>query len=138
MSVRRNLSVLKGFYISAHSRRRDFFSWKWRLFVMLLVAAVALVINDYVHDKYALAAAYTIDPQTGGTTEFVLADKLFNWFMTGTLFGIIALAALYEGEFVLGLRKMIRQVGKGAAEAGKSLGKTFEGGGRKGVKRPKR
>ncbi len=119
----KKLGVLKNYYISAHGIRRDFYNWKWRLFVALLAALVILYINDYVQDKYALTAVYHVNPQGGlAPADYTLSGKIFNWFMTGMLFGIIALAVLYEGEFILGLRKMINHF---EHDAGRAVGNAF-------------
>ena len=42
--------------------------------------------------------------------QFILADKLFYWFMIGALFGIIAIGMIFEGEFLLGLRNISREL----------------------------
>lgn len=119
----KKLGVLKNYYVSAHGIRRDFYNWKWRLFVALLAALVILYVNDYLQDKYALTVVYNVNPQGGILpADYTLAGKIFNWFMTGTLFGIVLLAALYEGEFILGLRKMMNRVERNAERA---VGKAF-------------
>jgi len=108
MGFRKKLGVLKNYYASAHGIRRDFFNLKWRLFVILLAALLVLFVNDYLQNKYAATAVIAISPDgTADAAPYALPDKLFNWFMTGVLFGIVALGVLNEGEFILGLRRMI-------------------------------
>ncbi|MEM4255043.1 MAG: hypothetical protein QXR53_01805 [Candidatus Norongarragalinales archaeon] len=109
------MKILRGYYISAHRQRMDFFNWKWRLFVILLASLLVLFINDYLQAKYVGTVAF--EAKADGSLEaaaYAMPDKLFNWFMTGVLFGIVALAVLYEGEFILGLRKMIARFEKQA------------------------
>src|SRR3989344_3410070 len=111
--VLKKLRVLRGYYVSAHKMRTDFFNWKWRLFIILIAALALLFINDYLQYKYTSAIVQEIQPDgTLAAADYALSGKLFNWFMTGVLFGIIALAALYEGEFILGLRKMAKSLEK--------------------------
>ncbi len=124
MSFSKKLGVLKNYYLSAHGIRRDFYNWKWRLFIIFLACLVILFINDYLQGKYVATVAF--EAKADGTLEaasYAFADKLFNWFMTGVLFGIIALAVLYEGEFILGLRKMISKFEKQAqSQVGRMAG----------------
>ncbi|HIH20364.1 TPA: hypothetical protein HA244_03795 [Candidatus Micrarchaeota archaeon] len=136
------LSVLKGYYISAHSRRRDFYNWKWRVFLIFLAVLTVLFVNDYLQAKYVDTAVNKINADGSITAApYAIADRLFYWFMTGVLFGVVALAVLNEGEFILGLRRMVRSLAKGERQAesraGRLLGKmgsTLSGGKRKKVK----
>ncbi|MFH1056330.1 MAG: hypothetical protein V1717_00840 [Candidatus Micrarchaeota archaeon] len=113
MAFRKRMGVLKGYYVSAHRRRMDFYSWKWRVFLILLAGLIALFVNDYLQVKYA--AVVPFEAKADGTleaTSYTMAARLFNWFMTGVLFGIITLAIMYEGEFILGLNKMVSKFEK--------------------------
>lgn len=149
MAFRKKIGVLRDYYVSAHKRRMNYFNLKWRLFVILLAVASILVVNDYVHDKYALAVVYNVDPQGGGLNPagYTLAGKMFDWFMTGVLFGIVALGVLNEGEYVIALRKIAAELERGAEKTvektvglgvAKNIAKAFGQGGRKNVKRPKK
>lgn len=125
MATGRRLKILRGYYISAHRTRMDFYSWKWRLFVILLAGLAILFINDYLQTKYVGTVAF--EAKADGSLEaasYTVGDKLFNWFMTGMLFGIVALAILYEGEFILGLRKMVVRFEK---QAGRGVERTLRG-----------
>lgn len=127
MALKRKLGILGGYYVSAHRRRMDFYSWKWRLFIILLAALLALFINDYLQTKYELAVVYQVNP-AGALQEvdYTLAQKLFNWFMTGTLFGIVVLAVMYEGEFIIGLFKIVSRFEKQAErQVGTRIGRAF-------------
>ena len=118
--VLKKLKTLKAYYIFAHRKRVDFYSWKWRLFIILFAALLALFINDYLQAKYASSVVFEIrEDGSLQAAEYALSDKLFNWFMTGILFGIIAHAVLNEGEFLLGLNRMIKTIEK---SAGKEVG----------------
>lgn len=111
----KKLGVLKNYYLSANGIRRNFYSWKWRLFVALLAALVILSVNEYLQTKYAATAVLQINADgNAGEAPYTLPDKMFNWFMTGVLFGIVALAVLYEGEFILSLRRMIARFERNA------------------------
>ncbi len=136
MGFRKKLGVLKNYYMSAHGIRRDFFNWKWRLFVILLAALLVLFVNDYLQGKYAGTAVIAISPDgTADAAPYTLPDKLFNWFMTGMLFGIVALAVLYEGEFILGLRRMVVHFEK---QAERGVQRALGGQRRKNVKHRKK
>ena len=125
MAFSKKIKTLRGYYVSAHEKRMQFYSWKWRLFAVLLAVLIVLFVNDYLQAKYAPTVVYTLSPDGSiSPASYTLADKLFNWFMTGVIFGIIALAILYEGEFLLGINKMIKAWEK---QAGKNVQKTFSG-----------
>ena len=98
---------------------------KWRIFVILVSIILLLYVNDYLHDKYSTYA------MTAGHPEpFLISEKLFYWFVTGFMFGIIVISVMFEGEFLLGLRKWIREIEAGAEQeirnAGKKIGKEIE------------
>lgn len=99
----KKLKRLAGYYSAMHFQRVAWYSWKWRLIVVLLAAICISFVYDLLQTKYFHVVVM-------GAQSFVLADKLFSWFMTGVLFGIIALAILYEGEVMLGLRRAIREI----------------------------
>ena len=130
MSLSKKLGTMRGYYISAHRRRMDFYSWKWRLLVILTAALLALFVNDYLQAKYAGAIVFTLNPDGSGLAPagYAMADKLFYWFMTGVLFGIVALAVLNEGEFILGIRKMLKKIGSEERKVEREVGREVEGG----------
>ena len=99
----KRIKRLAGYYSAMHFQRAAWYSWKWRLIVILLAAICVSYVYDLLQTKYFHVVVM-------GAQSFVLADKLFSWFMTGVLFGIIALAVLYEGEVMLGLRRALSQV----------------------------
>ncbi len=102
------------FYSLVHHKRKLWFSWKWRVFCVLLAIAIILIVQEYLELRYLLPATDLL-----GKT-FLLSERLFYWFMTGTLFGIITLAVIYEGEFILGLRRVVKHMerqGVGTSES---------------------
>ena len=56
--IRKRIGILRGYYVSAHRSRMDFYSWKWRLIVILAAVLTALFVNDYLQAKYASTAVY--------------------------------------------------------------------------------
>ena len=102
MAVRRRLSGLSSAYSAIQARRAALFNWKWRVFVILLTLSVMFIVREYLDWKYFHVFA------TESLGAFLLADKLFYWFMTGLFFGVISLALLYEGELILGLWKGVK------------------------------
>lgn len=102
MAVRRKLQGLSNAYSAIQARRVASFNWKWRVFVILLALSAMFTVREYLDWKYFQAFA------TESLGAFVLADKLFYWFMTGFFFGVIALALLYEGELIIGLWKGVK------------------------------
>lgn len=99
----KKIKKFSGYYVTAHAKRLKLTHPKWRLFFVLFVAALLIVVNDY------LVANYSAVVEANGKARF-LPDTLFNWFMTGVVLGIICLALLYEGEFILSLMKMAVQM----------------------------
>lgn len=95
--------------------------------MVLLTAALLALIYEYLTNKYFYGLAYT--PIGGEPVFFVLSEKLFAWFVTGTIFGAVMLFLVFEGEFVLGLVKLARAI---ESEAEKGLLK-FEKGFEKGL-----
>lgn len=110
--MRKRLGEILKYYSIAHVKRAEWYSWKWRLFCILLALFAIAFVNDYLQTKYLGYEIRNLQEGVFVTTTLSLADKLFYWFMTGFLFGVIALAILYEGEFILGLRKIVREFEK--------------------------
>ncbi len=100
--------MLTAYYLLAHKRRQEWANWKWRIFAILLVLVVMFYVRDYLTQNYYATVEFT--KPGGEAAAFVLADKLFYWFATGMIIGMVALAMIYEGEFVLGLLKIARGV----------------------------
>ena len=136
------IKMLTAYYLLAHKRRQEWANWKWRIFATLLVLLVMFYVNDYLQNNYYTTVSF-VKP-SGETVAFVLADKLFYWFATGLLLGMIALAIVYEGEFVLGLLKLargiegqfetdVRSVGKGIFDAERLVEKEVERDARSGI-----
>jgi hypothetical protein len=100
--------MLTAYYMLAHKRRQEWANWKWRIFAILVVAAIMIYVNDYLQHNYYTTVSF-LKP-SGETAAFVLADKLFYWFATGVIIGLVAMALIYEGEFMLALLKFARGV----------------------------
>lgn len=91
------------YYKFGHAQRKPWANVKWRVAITLLAVAGLLATQDYLYGKYGvLSTAYS--------PPFVLADKLFYWFVTGFLFGVIAFALITEGEYLLGLWKIAKSM----------------------------
>ncbi len=92
------------FYHAANRHRRNWFHWPFRLSMMALACAVLLFAYIYLESNYYCLVG---EGQCEITGTF-LSDLLFNWFMIGAFFGFLVFAALAEGEFMLGIRKIAR------------------------------
>ncbi|HLC48161.1 MAG TPA: hypothetical protein VJI13_03730 [Candidatus Norongarragalinales archaeon] len=88
-------------YRVAHKYREEWYNIKWRTLVIISSMAFIVFVYRYLFDRYE----WFIDD-----FQFILADKLFYWFMIGALFGIIAIGMIFEGEFLLGLRNISREL----------------------------
>ena len=99
--VLKKIKKFSSYYLSAHSQRLKLTNPTWRLFFVLAVAAGVLLVNDYLQVNYAAVV------EANGKLRY-LPDALFNWFMTGLVAGILALALLYECEFILSLRSLVK------------------------------
>ena len=134
--------MLTSYYLLAHKRRQEWANWKWRVFAILVVLAVMFFVNDYLQANYYTTVTF-VKP-SGEPTAFVLADKLFYWFATGAILGLVAMALIYEGEFILALMKFARGidgefdkdarfVGKGIRDAEKMIEGEVERGAKSGI-----
>ncbi|MBI2445609.1 hypothetical protein HYV43_04440 [Candidatus Micrarchaeota archaeon] len=99
----RRLKKYTSFYKIAHNQRVKLYHLKWRLFMMLLVAATMILIYEYLQGRYP----YGVYDAIKGT-KFLLADRVFEWFSIGVIFGVVALSVLYEGEFILSVRRLVK------------------------------
>ncbi|MFH1106948.1 MAG: hypothetical protein V1787_03555 [Candidatus Micrarchaeota archaeon] len=88
-------------YSAVHQTRASWYHLQWRVFAALLAAAAVALIHSHLVNNYA-----TIVP--GHLT--LLGEQYFYWFMAGGLFGIVAVAAVFEGEFLLGVRRVAHEV----------------------------
>ncbi len=101
-------------YQVAHQTRASWYHLQWRLFAVLVSAAAIGVIYNYLFFKFPMFL-----PEYGT----FLGERYFYWFMLGTLFGIVSLAAVFEGEFILGVRKVTHEI---ESEARSELGTTLK------------
>ncbi len=99
----RRLKKYTSFYKIAHNQRVQLYHLKWRIFMMLLTAAAMILIYEYLQGRYP----YGVYDAIKGT-KFLLADRVFEWFAIGVIFGVVTLAALYEGEFILSVRRLVK------------------------------
>ncbi|MFH0972189.1 MAG: hypothetical protein V1835_06530 [Candidatus Micrarchaeota archaeon] len=102
-------------YKVAHKYREEWYNVKWRLVVVALSVLFICFVYWYLNSYKPYA--YFIEE-----FGFLLSDRLFYWFMIGALFGIISVGLIFEGEFLLGLRniaKEINQTEKALIERGK-------------------
>ena len=88
-------------YHAAHQTRASWYHLQWRIFAALLAAAAIAVIYNYLTWKYPVFLV-----EYGA----FLGEKYFSWFMIGALFGIVSMAAVFEGEFILGVKRVAREV----------------------------
>jgi len=91
------------FYKIAHNQRVKLYHLKWRLFMMLLVAAAMILIYEYLQGRYPYGVYDAIKE-----TKFLLSERIFEWFAIGVIFGVVALAVMYEGEFILSIRRLVK------------------------------
>ena len=103
------------YYADTRTSVAEATSWKWRVIVILLAGVAASFVYDYLMDKYTRLV------NVEGIAPFILSEKLFYWFMTGTLFGIVVLAIMYEGEFFVVLRRAVKAAEKEANSRVKAL-----------------
>ena len=103
MGRREKAKKLWTYYKTAHQTRLQFFSLTWRVIVVLIAVLSMLFIYDYLANKYFLVVSGIGDP-------FLLADRLFYWFIVGVFFGVVAIGVIYEGEYLINLNKFAKDV----------------------------
>lgn len=114
--VRERLKKIAKYYRMTTPTRAAWHSTTWRIIVILLAVVLSLYVNDYLQGKY-----YQVIELPSGIA--ILADKLFSWFMTGAVFGMLLVGLMYEGEFIIGLNKLTKNLEANAqAELNKMLG----------------
>ncbi len=101
--VGKKLEALSDYYAYLRRKRVQYFSWKWRVIVILLALSISAYVYDLLNAKYFFFVE-------AGSQAFLLSDKLFSWFMTGFLFGVLTLGLLYEGELLVNWRRLFRDV----------------------------
>lgn len=92
------------YYNLASKSRSSWFNIKWRIFVVLLVAAFMLIIKDYLQARYMFYVV--LDPATKVVATFqsgVAYAMMFYWFFVGIITGAFAAWLLFEGEYALGI-----------------------------------
>ncbi|MBI5226264.1 hypothetical protein HY994_03420 [Candidatus Micrarchaeota archaeon] len=99
----KRLKKYASFYRIAHHKRVQLYHWKWRLFFILLVAAAMILVYEYLQGRYPYGV---FDPIKG--VKFMLSERIFEWFSIGVMFGVVALAAMYEGEFMFSVRRLVK------------------------------
>lgn len=92
-----------GLYRHANQHRRTLTSLKWRAFAVLLLISFMLVIKEYLTQKYL--AEFAENP-----LAYLILDKVYYWFIAGTIIGIAFSWLLYEGEFVIGVWKLTKSI----------------------------
>ena len=92
---------LLSFYSGLHSHRRNWFDARLRFAAILLTAAVFWLAYNYFTSNYPVSVN---GPQGSAV---LVSGLLFNTFVTGALFGFILFAGISEGEYLLGLRKIV-------------------------------
>ncbi len=100
----KRLNKYASFYRIAHRRRVQLFNWKWRVIVALFAIAAMAVIYEYLQYRYPI-----FFPDVIRGIQVKLSERIFEWFSIGILFGATAMALLYEGEFVLSIRRLTKE-----------------------------
>jgi hypothetical protein len=119
--MRKRIKRFFHYYRIANRNRWDWISWKWRVFAVLVAAVVILYVSDYLTGKY-----FGIATTMGHAAPFIISEKIFYWFMTGFFLGMIVVTLIFEGEFVLGIRKLARHLEKEALAGIKALEKPLK------------
>ncbi|MBU1197559.1 hypothetical protein KJ765_03520 [Candidatus Micrarchaeota archaeon] len=88
-------------YKYIHKTRASWYHLQWRLFAIVVAAAAIGLIHNYLFFKFNIFL-----PEYGA----FLGERFFYWFMLGILFGIVTVAAVFEGEFMLGVRRVAKEV----------------------------
>lgn len=100
MLKERHAKVLS-YYSRLHSHRREWFNAKLRLAAMLVAVAALWFAYKFFEVTYPVA----ITDASGNLV--VVSGLLFNSFVAGALFGAVLIAIIIEGEYLLGLRKIV-------------------------------
>ncbi|MFH1200051.1 MAG: hypothetical protein V1708_03215 [Candidatus Micrarchaeota archaeon] len=88
-------------YHAAHQTRASWYHLQWRITAALFSAAAVALIYNFLFWRYNIFI-----PEIGG----FLGERYFSWFMIGAIFGIVCLSAVFEGEFILGVRRVAKEV----------------------------
>ena len=107
------MKKLLEYYRAANKHRRNWFHWKLRVSIIALLTIALLLVYYYLDSNYyCLVEA----GQCHGLQGAFLSELLFNWFVLGAFFGFAVFAIAMEGEFILGLRKIVKALEKDAEE----------------------
>ncbi len=112
-------------YKVAHKYREAWYNIKWRAVVIAVTVFIIALVYMYLNEKFP----FVIDVNPLVAEPFFLGEKLFYWFMIGALFGIISVGLIFEGEFLIGLRHISKELaeaerhltGKAAPKAKKAV-----------------
>jgi hypothetical protein len=88
-------------YATLHRHRRSWFSPKFRLAVILLAAAASWLAYQHFSSTYP---AFTLDARG---SSLPVHGLMFNAFVAGAIFGMVLYGLITEGEYLLGLKKII-------------------------------
>ncbi|MFH1779766.1 MAG: hypothetical protein ABH803_01315 [Candidatus Micrarchaeota archaeon] len=96
------------YYKKTNATRLSWFSNKWRALVATAAALLIIIINDYIQGKYIdhVVLVYKAGELVG--TGFTLADKYMDGFVSGLVFGVIAVAVMLELEYMHNLKTIIK------------------------------
>lgn len=91
----------------AQHRRRKFIDWRWRAIVFFLVLILFAYADWYLQNNY-----FVVVDQVAGKLPFLLSHRLLEWFSFGFFAGFFIFVVLAEGEFLIGLRAVTRELEK--------------------------
>jgi hypothetical protein len=106
----KGLEQLYRYARAAEHRRRRFIDWRWRF----LVFALVLVLFSYAYG-YLRSVYFVVVEHVPGKVPFLLSERLLEWFAYGFFAGFLVFALLAEGEFLIGLRRVTRDLERGVA-----------------------
>lgn len=110
---RTKMGQLGAYYSIANRKRAELTSAKWRITVIALVLIAILVVHTHLNNKYGADYVSTGIQTINGVAEetgYVVLEKVFYWFMAGFFVGALALAVMYEGDFIIGLWRLGRKL----------------------------
>jgi hypothetical protein len=130
--VMNELRKLYAFSKLAQNRRKSLVDWRWRVVVFCAVLVLFAYTVWYAQFHYP-----TWIDTVPGKAPFFLNDRLLEWFTYGFFAGFFTFVLLSEGEFLLALRKITRELGEEFGSAERALGE-FQRGGVARVSRPRK
>lgn len=93
------------YYHAAARHRRNWSHWKFRLFMVIATMAGFFAVMNHLEANFRCSLSAGQCASLGGV---FLSELLFQWFVAGAFFGFLVFAILMEGEFALGIRKIVR------------------------------